>query len=138
MACVEVELNGGPWVLIAGVLGLVCGAAAWWYGDFCSGLFAYLGVGCGLLLARQLWFQAWLPSDARRASNCVLAWFRQRFPNERVDSVAVRAVEPGRYVIAVRHGFGIPTPRSYFAVARSDLTNILELPVADWWPRGLK
>jgi hypothetical protein len=68
----------------------------------------------------------------------VLTWFCERFPEERVQSVAVRAIEPGRYVIAVRHGFGMPTPRSYFAIARPELSNITELSCAEWWPRGLK
>jgi hypothetical protein len=124
------------WVFIAGAVGLAAGVVVWWHRDFCAGAFAYLGVGFAVIMARQLWLQAWLPRDARRAAHRVLAWFREQFPGERVEGVAVRAVEPGRFVIAVRHGFGRPTPRPYFAVPRPDPGEITELPVAEWWPRG--
>jgi hypothetical protein len=138
MAWVEVEKDPEPWVWIAGVVGLTAGAIVWWQRDFCTGLFAYLGVGFAVILARQLWSQAWLPQEARRAAKLVLAWYRERFPDERVEGVAVRAIEPDRYVIAVRHGFGMPTPRSYFAIARPALDEITALPGSVWRPRGLK
>jgi hypothetical protein len=138
VAWVEVEGDAEPWVFVTGGIGLVSGAVVWWRQDSCAGLFAYLGVGFAIILARQLWLQARLPREARRAANRVLAWFREQFPGEQVEGVAVRAVEPGRYVIAVRHGFGMPTPRRYFAVARPGSGEITELPVEDWWPRGLK
>ena len=138
MAWVDVEEDGEPWVLIAGVAGLASGAIVWWHRDFCTAFFAYLAVGFAVIIARQLWSQARLPWEARRTANLVLAWFREHFPNERVESVAIRAIEPGRYVIAVRHGFGMPTPRRYFAIARDDLTEITELPESEWWPHGLK
>jgi hypothetical protein len=104
----------------------------------CTGIFAYLGIGFTLILLRRFWVQVNLPWEARRAASLVLAWFRERFPEERIDGVAVRAIEPERYVIAVRHGFGMPTPRSYFGITRPDLTEIKELPEPEWWPRGLK
>ena len=138
MAWVEVERDQGPWGLIAGAAGVASGALVWWHRDLWTGFFAYLGAGFAVVLARDVWLQALLPRDARRAAKVVLAWFRVRFPGERVQSVAVRAVEADRYVIAVRHGFGLPTPRSYFAVARPGLAEIAELPVEEWWPRGLK
>jgi hypothetical protein len=138
MAWVEVEANAEPWVFVAGGFGLVSGAVVWWRQDFCAGLIAYLGVGFAIVMARQLWLQAWLPWDARRAANRVVAWFREHFPGERVEGVAVRSVEPGRFVIAVRHGFGMPTPQRYFAVDRPGPGEITELPVEEWWPRGLK
>ena len=138
MAWVEVERDEGPWVLVAGAAGVASGAVVWWHRDLWTGVFAYLGVGFAVCLARDVWLQALLPREARRAAKVVLAWFRQRFPGERVESVAVRAVEVDRYVIAVRHGCGLPTPRSYFAVGRPGLGEIAELPEVDWWPRGLK
>jgi hypothetical protein len=138
MPWVEVEADSEPWVFVAGGVGLAAGAAVWWLRDFCAGAFAYLGVGFVVILARQLWLQAWLPRDARRAAKRVLAWFREQFRDERVDGVAVRAVEPGRFVITVRHGFGMPRPRRYFAVPRPGPGEITELPVGDWWPHGLK
>ncbi len=138
MAWVEVEADVEPWVFIAGTIGLAVGAVVWWRRDFCTGAFAYLGVGFALLVVRQLWLQMWLPRAARREAHRVLAWFRERFPDERVEGVAVRAVQPERFVIAVRHGFGMPTPRRYFAVLRHATAEITELPVEEWWPRGLK
>jgi hypothetical protein len=138
VAWVEVETDDGPWGLVAGTLGVAAGAAVWWLRDFYAGALAYLGVGLAVIMARDLWFQAWLPRDARRAARRVLAWFRERFPDEGVEGVAVRAVEPGRFVIAVRHGFGRPSPRRYFAVPRPGPGEITELPVAEWWPRGLR
>ncbi|VTU01563.1 unnamed protein product [Gemmataceae bacterium] len=138
MAWVEVESDTGPWVLIAGGLGLVAGATVFWCHDFCAGMFTYLGVGFTVIQARQFWLRAQLPRDARSAARRVLAWFREQFPGERVEGVAVRAVEPGRFVIAIRHGYGMPTPRRYFAVLRPGPGDITELPVADWWPRGLR
>ena len=138
MAWVEVEADAEPWVFVVGFVGLAVGAGVWWCRDFCAGAFAYLGVGFALIMARQLWLQAQLPWEARRAAKRVLAWFRERFPDERVAGVAVRAVEPGRFVIAVRHGFGMPTPRRYFAVPRPGPGEITELSVAEWWPRGLR
>src|SRR5262249_11320801 len=138
VAWVEVETDAGPTVLVAGVLGLASGTVVWWRADLCSGAFAYLGVGFAIILGRQFWLQAWLPTDARRAAHRVLTWFREQCPGERVEGVAVRAVEPGRFVFAVRHGFGRPTPRRYFAITRSAPSEITELPVEDWWPRGRK
>lgn len=138
MAWVEVEREEGPWVLFVGAAALVFIAVVWWYRDFWMGSFAYLGALFVFVLVRDAWLQVLLPRDARRAANVVLAWFRQWFPGERVESVAVRAVEADRYVIAVRYGFGLPTPRSYFAVARPGLAEIAELPFEEWWPRGSK
>jgi hypothetical protein len=138
MAWVEVEADNKWWIPIAGVVGLMSGAVIWWQRDFCAGLVAYLGVGFAAVLARQFWLQAWLPREARSAAALVLTWYRERIPDERVESVAVRAIEPTRYVVAVRHGFGMPTPRGYFAIARPDLTEVTELAVSEWWPRGLK
>lgn len=138
MAWVEVEEEFEPWVSIVGTFAFVVGVGVWWYRDFCAGAAAYLGIGFSAFFAREFWLQMRLPREARRAAKVALARFRERFPEERVESVAVRAIEPERYVIAVRHGFGRPTPRSYFAVARPGLTDITELSCADWWPRGLK
>jgi hypothetical protein len=136
MAWVDVETDAGLWVMIAGCFGLVTGAVVFWRHDFCAGMFTYLGVGSAVILTRQFWLQAQLPRDARIEARRVLAWFREHFPGERVEGVAVRAVEPGRFVIAIRHGFGRPTPRRYFAVPRPGPGDITELPVADWWPRA--
>jgi hypothetical protein len=133
-----VETDAEPCVFVAGAVGLAVGAVVWWVRDFCEGAFVYLGVGFAVMMARQICLQAWLPRDARRAAKRVLAWFREQFPEERVKGVAVRAVEPERFVIAIRHGFGMPTPRRYFAVPRPGPGEITELPVAEWWPRGLK
>ena len=139
MAWVEVEEDTRPWVILfASVAGLASGVVAWWHRDFCAGFCANLVVGFAVILARQVWLQVLLPREARRAANVVLAWFSAQFPNERVEGVAVRAIEADRYVIAVRHGFGLPTPRSYFAIERFGSAEITELPVDEWWPRGLK
>lgn len=132
------EADVGPLVCVAGVLGLTTGAAAWWLHNFWAGALAYLGIGCATIVARQLWLQARLPRGARSAARQVLAWLRERHPDERVEEVAVRAVEPGRFVIAVRSGLGRPTPRRYFAVPRLSTGEITELPAAEWRPRGLK
>jgi len=138
MAWVEVETDEESWVLVASGLGLATGVAVWWLRDFFTGACAYPIAGFAVLMARQAWVQLRLPGDAHLAAERVLAWFRERFPSERVEGVAVRAVEPGRFVIAVRHGFGMPIPRRYFSVPRAGPGKITELPVEDWWPRGLK
>lgn len=138
MTWVDVEADIHPFALIAGTIGLACGAVAWWVHDFCTGFWVYLAVGCGAVFTWQIWLQVRLPREARQAARLVLEWFREQFPEERIEGVAVRAMEPTRYVIAVRHGFGKPTPRRYFAIARPALDDIAELPADDWWPRGLK
>jgi hypothetical protein len=138
MAWVEVEEDVGAWFYVGCYLAFAAGLAVWWWRGFAAGLAIYLGVGCAAVLGRQLWLQMVLPREARQAARVVLAWFRERYPEERVEGVAVRAIEPQRFVIAVRHGCGRPTPRRYFAVSRPGLTGITELERADWWPRGLK
>lgn len=85
MAWVDVEEDGDSWVLIAGIVGVAFGGAAWWYRDLVSGLFAYLGIGFALILAKQFWSQVRLPIEARRAANVVLKWFRERCPKERIE-----------------------------------------------------
>jgi hypothetical protein len=138
MLWVDVEEESGAWAAIAGVLGLVIGVVVWWYRVLLSGVFALLVIWLVAILVNLIWFQILLPRDARRAAKNVRSWFRAQFPEERVESVAVRAVDPERYVIVIRHGFGFPTPRSYFAIARPELEAIAELPASEWWPRGLK
>ena len=138
MAWGEVEEDLGDWGLPIGLVAVAAGAAVWWCSNFTRGFFAYLGVMFGGFVTRELWLQIQLPWEARRAANFVLAWFRDRHPDVRVQSVTVRAVEPERYVIAIRHGLAEPTPRRYFAIARPGLATITELPTEDWWPRGLK
>src|SRR5262245_47676178 len=119
MAWVDVEEDDrGLWVRIAGITGLVAGAGAWWQHDPCMGCLVFFSAVTLITLRRMLWLQLWLPWEARRAANVVLDWFKNRFPDARIQTVAVRAIEPKRYVIAVRHGFGSPTPRRYFAIAR--------------------
>ena len=138
MAWVEIEEDSSPAVLLAGAFCIPAGLVAWWWYDLGTGVVVYLFVGWSVILVRGCWLQMLLPSEARRAAKMVLAWFREQFPEERIEGVAVRAVEPERFIIAVRHGFGMPTPRSYFAIDRPTLTEITALPEEDWWPRGLK
>lgn len=141
MAWVHVEADVEPWSHIAGGIGLVAGCFVWWQQGCCAGIYAFYGVSFAVIGARMfwlLWLSVWLPRDVRRAANRVLAWFREQFPDEQVESVSVRAVEPGRIVVSVRSGFGMPTPRRYFAIDRHGAGEITELPVRDWWPRGLR
>ncbi len=138
MVWIEVEEDFYPWVLVAGLIALASGAAVWWYEGLIAAFGTYLVVGIVVLAARKSWLMMRLPRDVRFAANRVLEWYRERFPHERVDSVAVRAVEPGRFIIAVRHGYGRPTSRSNFAIVRPALNEIMELPSAAWRVRGLK
>ena len=138
MPWVGVEETDGRPVLIAGLLGLAGGAVVWWYFNFWDAFFAYLGIVFAILLSLHFWRQICLPWGARRGARLVLAWFRERFPDEQVKGVAVRAIEPNRYIIAIYHGFGFPTPRTYFAIARPQLAEITELSDSEWRPRGLK
>ncbi len=138
MTWVDMETEAVPWEMIAYGVALLLGAAIWWWLGICAGLIAYINVGIALTLVRDMWLQARLPQDAHHATQRVLAWFQERFPDERAEGVAVRAVEPGRFVIAVLYGIGRPTPRRYFAISRLDPGEISELPVDEWWPRGLK
>ena len=57
MARVDVEDERGSRVLIAGVAGRAFGAVTWWHLDFCTGAFAFLGVGIALIFGQQLWSQ---------------------------------------------------------------------------------
>ena len=94
------------------------------------------------MATRNLW-SAWrLPAEARGTADRVRLWFRERFPELRIEGVAVRAIEPERFVITVFYSdppcISIPRARRYFGVRRPDDGEITELPIRDWRPRGLK
>ncbi len=138
MTWVDMETEAVPWEMVAYGVALLLGAALWWWMGLCAGFAAFVGVGIAFILARDIWLKQRLPPDAHHAAQRVHDWFRERFPEEQVEGIAVRAVEPGRFVIAIQYGLGRPTPRRYFAVNRPDTDDITELPVEEWWPRGLK
>lgn len=135
---VEVEEDLGPVLLYVGWPAFLAGIVAWVWKDFFTGMMVYLGLGLGGGLVRQTYLQLRLPRDAHGATRRAVQFFQERYPSKRVEGVAVRAVEAGRIIVSVRHGFGDPTPRSYFAVSRSGLNEITELDTRDWWPRGVK
>jgi hypothetical protein len=144
MVWVETDRKLLRWVDLVACLAFVLGLIVWGFSDFATGFAVYLLVGLGIatvivvgVMVREWWLLLRLPAEARQGARVVLAWFREEFPEERIDSVAVRAIEPTQYVISIRHGMGRPTPRRYFAITRPDLTDITELPRAEWWPRGL-
>jgi hypothetical protein len=138
MAWVEVEEELGPWMLLFGYADFAAGLAVWIWYDLVTALVVYLGVLFSVSMLRGLYLQLHLPRAARLAAQRALDFFREQFPEERVKSVAVRAIEAERIVVSVRYGLGYPTPRRYFAVSLPDLEEIVELDRAAWWPRGLK
>lgn len=136
---VGIERDTGEPLPAALTAGLIFGVAAYFYGGgICFAIFMFYfaaAAGGGAYLA-FLWRQ--LPPGAHDAARLALEFFRERYPSEPPTSVAVRAVEPERYIISVRYGFGMPDPRRYFAVPREGDGEITELRCSDWWPRGLK
>ena len=98
MAWVEVEEDFSPWLVLAGYLafgvGVAVGVALWVWFDFVTGLAVSLGGGFLALLGRQFFLQLRLPSEARQAAHIARAFFRERFPEKKVKSVAVRAHVP--------------------------------------------
>jgi hypothetical protein len=144
MVWVEGDVEFPPWMNFLAGLTFVVMVAVWCFLDTgaCALVYAIFSIfPLTFVLVnflRQFGVLSPLPPEARQAAQIVLAWFRKRFPEESVKSIAVRAIEPARYVISIRHGLGRPTPRRYFAITRPDLTDITELPRAEWWPRGLK
>lgn len=142
MAWVEVEEDGKLAMVVAVIVGGAAAIPVWRHTGFWSGLLAFYAAGtCGMLVygfVRMLL----LPTKARTTAKRVRNWFGEQFPNLRILSVAVRAIEPERYVIAVRYEApqtrSYPTARRYFAVSGAGGDDVVELPHEDWWPRGLK
>jgi hypothetical protein len=142
MHWVEVEADTDMWSPVAGCVGFVIVAIAWWYGNFWLSLFILYAIVLLIHLTVGFWRSAYLPKDAWYAGMLVEKWFREHFPEKRVESVAVRAVEPQRFVISVRYTerkiVSYPIAREYFAIDRPSLSEVTELPKHEWWPRGLK
>jgi hypothetical protein len=142
MRFIDIEDNLNKTLWPATLIGLTLGAlATWWFGGR-SGTIVIAIAPAFLILAIQFGRIIRLPAEARRAAEHVGRWFEARFPDHQLKSLAVRAVEPERYVISVRcERNGVkswPTPRRYFAVARSDFGEIIEVPHGQYWGRGLK
>jgi hypothetical protein len=138
MFWIEVEEEPASWSDLTCYLAIAVGVAVWWWNDLVTGVMASLGAATLGVALQVIWLQIRLPREARRAARVVVAWYQKRFPQEPVASVAVRAIEPDRYVISIRHEVGQPRIRRYFAIARPDLVDIVELPVAQWWPFRVK
>ncbi len=124
------------WGLIVTACGVASAVLVYQRHTFSAALFTSMGVSFAIFLVRKIQLQLWIRGEPRQAAKLVLSWFRQQFPEDRVVCIAVRAIEPERYVIAVYYERGTPTPRRYFAIARPTLTQIQELPPREWWPRG--
>lgn len=139
---IEVEHDHGraATVVLSGVA-CAAGIAGWWLADCCWGLIAYF-VAVWILVTMRLLvtslLQPPLPADASRAVEKALEAFARRYPDDKVTSTAIRAVEPDRIIVSVRYGTGRPGPRRYFAVSRPRLDTVTELDIKAWWPRGLR
>jgi hypothetical protein len=139
---VEGALNPGRFLLVCGSLQLPLVAFVWWYAGWENGL----GIWFATTIAAGIagWFvAAWrVPSEARPASKSALAEFKKLHPTDTVVSVAVRAVQPGRFVFSIRYqprGLIVKPPRRrYFAVTRTDVPFAIELDARDWPVYGKK
>jgi hypothetical protein len=128
---------------VACVVGFTSGVITGWLAGWQAGVacwFTLTGViGCITEFATELRTRRDITDDVRRAAKHVERWFVERFPDEEKTGVAVRAIEPDRYVISIYYrGMQMPPPRRYFAISRSDFTHIHEVPDTKYWPRGLK
>lgn len=139
---VERETNPGPFVIIVGLVLLPVVPVVWWYGGWRYGLSVWFGT---LIVAGIIdWLVlAWrIPSEARAASRLAVAEFKRLYPSNSVVSVAVRAVEPDRFVFSVRyqeaHTISMPPQRRYFAVTRTAQPIVMELDTHGWPVFGLK
>ena len=127
----------GREVAIGSTAGCLAGLAGWYWANWRIGLVSYLA---SILLVGALFDRRrdLAPSDAERAMELAVAAFTGLYPEDRVDSVALRAVEPDRLVISVRYNRGMPLPRRYFSVSRSEPYQVVEEDTAEWWPHGLR
>src|SRR4051794_6736397 len=100
---VENETCSGPCAVVAGLLLLAVLPAVWWVAGWEYALAVWLGM---LIVAGTMdWFAlAWrIPSEAKAASRLALAEFKRLHPADEVKGVAVRSVEPERFVFSVRY-----------------------------------
>jgi hypothetical protein len=139
---VERETNPGPFVIVVGLVLLPVVPVVWWYGGWRYGLSVWFGT---LIVAGIIdWLVlAWrIPSEARAASRLAVAEFKRLYPSNSVVSVAVRAVEPDRFVFSVRYQeaqtISMPPQRRYFAVTRTAQPIVMELDTHDWPVFGVK
>jgi hypothetical protein len=139
---VEHETNPNPRVLLLFCLAFPLVPLVWWYSGWVNGFFAWFGVSVAVGMVDSF-VAAWrIPPEARGASKLAVEEFRRLHSTDTVKSVAVRAVEPERFVFSVRYEtpntVSFPTARRYFAVSRAEPVTATELAVENWWPRGLK
>lgn len=142
MSSVSIETEDEhPWRVVTGVVafvvGLIVGSALCWFEGCWAGVIGF--VLAQILLPgvwsviRQTWLRSRTPADAIRAAKIVGRWFAEQHPRIPVNEWIVRAVETDRFIIAVSYCEGHPRPpRRYFAISRSDMTDIAELPNSDW------
>ncbi len=77
------------------------------------------------------------PSSSSLHCEAAVAGFRSAHPGTPIKAVEVRATLEDAVIVAVYHGMGRPTPRTYLRVGRVDLVVSVE-PRSRWWPRGVK
>jgi hypothetical protein len=142
MRWLETEKDMGPTVLLWGLLGWGVGIAVFFVSNW------LMAVLLGLLTVATLsilldFIASWrMPAEARCAAEHAVAAFTNSYPDYKLSSVALRAIEDDRFVYSIRYdtpnGSSKPQSRCYFAVTRGIDTNVVELDRKDWWPRGLK
>src|SRR6266511_4347637 len=99
---VEYETNPNPCVLLLFCLAFPLVPLVWWYAGWVNGLFAWFGLSIAVGVVN--WFvAAWsIPPEARTAAKLAVEEFKRLYPADTVKSVAVRGVEPERFVFSVR------------------------------------
>lgn len=114
----------------------VGGNIAWWWDEW---LLGDVAAAVGTLVCFGYFRTVFrLHEGIREALALARSEFQQRYPTEHIKDVALRAVEPERFVFSIRSRMGNPQPRRYFGVSRMPPDVVEELPRRDWWPRGLK
>ncbi len=139
---IERELNPGFCVVVSGCLLLPVQTAVWWFAGCEWALAVWIDTLLVAGLADRL-VAAWrLPPRAWAASKLTLAEFKRLHPADTVLSVAVREVEPERFVFSVRYQEPVticdPPPRRYYAVSRIESQTVTELDARDWPVFGIK
>ena len=143
MRWLETERDMGPFVLLWGALGWGVGIAVFFISNWLMAVLAGLST-VGILSMLVEVVSSWrIPKDTRRAAETAVAAFKSLYPDCKLASVALRAVEENRFVYSLRYDGprnirSTPQARRYFAVSRDDDSNVVELENWDWWPRGLK
>jgi hypothetical protein len=137
----ENDMSGRPLVLCT-LLGLGVGLTVYYLSNFLNALLSGI-LTVVFISVLSDYLSSWrVPTEARILAEKAIFAFCESYPDFRVRSVALRAIEVDRFVYSIRYDAqnhtSRPGLRRYFAVTRETDPSVVELDQRDWWPRGLK